>query len=158
MPDKELTFTEYLESLNKAKSDSKAFNMPKVLQDKLEAMPTTVDDFNQSTRDELYILLGQIEGIETLNRREEGLAYHKNKLSNQYGELFAKKKTKPTGKSPKTIKRNQEIIDKAYQLGKEEIKPGVIYRRLAKEYDLDWETIKKITSADDATPTSLKKS
>ena len=156
MPDKELTFTGYLESLNKAKSDSKAVNMPKVLQDKLEAMPTTVDGFDQSTRDELSILLGQIDGLKKLHYIESTLSVNKSKLSKQHGELFAKKTTKPTGRSPRIMKRNQEIIDKNYQLEKEDIKSGVIYERLAKEYDLSSETIRAIISEDDATPTTLK--
>jgi len=158
MTDKELTFTEYLESLNEAKRESKTFNMPKVLQDNLKAMPTALDDFDQSTRDELSTLLYQIDRLKKLHYIESSLSVNKSKLSKQHGELFAKKTTKPTGRSPRIMKRNQEIIDKNYQLEKEDIKSGVIYERLAKEYDLSSETIRAIISEDDATPTILKKS
>ena len=112
---------------------------------------------------EFYLLLEQLVelGLQDIDRFQNHLGKLSDladKWSKKFGSLVRKKQTKPTGKSPKTMKRNQEIIDKAYQMEKKEIKPGVIYKRLAKGYDLSWETIKKIISEDDATPTILKKS
>lgn len=67
--------------------------------------------------------------------------------------------TKPLGSSKSTLIRNQEIVDKCYELEKKHIQPRSIYETVSKDYPtLSSHAIKKIRLSPDApTPTSLKK-
>ena len=69
------------------------------------------------------------------------------------------KTRKETGPSDRIIKRNQEIIDKCYALEKKDIKPGVIYKKVAKDYpELKPGSIKRIRlDTDSPAPSKLKK-
>jgi len=155
------TFDHYLDSLEKLKKESREFGLSQSLMDRLNSQPTKYEEVTQNTVLEFYNLIEELIQLGNLKLKisENHLdTLHDNarKWSQKFASLVPKKKTKPIGQSPKIKKRNQEIIDKAYQLEKKDIKPGAIYKSLGKEHNLSWETIKKIISEDSATPTPLK--
>ena len=125
--------------------------------DRLESFPENKSDLDRAQVEEL-LSISEI----LYNKAKEYGQKNKSDFAKDIIEILEgyviRKDTKPTGKSERTIKRNQKIIDECYRLEKEGLKSKIVYERIANNYpELSEHSIKKIRfSHDSPSPTELK--
>ncbi len=149
------TYSELLEFLKEASDD---LGLSQDIKDKINSFPLEQDEISEEKSREIIQEIATIINliVSTSQVKQKKISDHAREIVNMYESLIVRKKYKTSEQSEYRQKRNQEIVDKAYESGRGDME---FYEEVAEDYpELGAAGVKKVIFSHDApTPTKLQK-